>query len=250
MGATVMVYVLGCFGAGLLRRRAASLRDGDADRLVKVHAALSEIWRDEPLPRVTLTDAVASRVVLGRRGHATRLDVSRRAIDARPSALRGELAHEYAHVIDPVIRADILIGRCAAFLLICAAPVLTYRVLGIQPSTLSDYWLAVGIQALVVTLIVLFASAPFSRARELRTDAAAASCWATRLLSWRCCGDCTPTTSRVPCITAWQPSSPIRIPPIACTRSCRALWTRATDPISAHPRGRAAREEHPREQSR
>lgn len=157
VGAIVMVYVLGCFGAGLLRRRAASLRDGDADRLVKVHAALSEIWRDEPLPRVTLTDAVGSRVVLGRRGHATRLDVSRRAIDARPSALRGELAHEYAHVIDPVVRGDILIERCAAFLLICAAPFLTYRVLGIQPSTLSDYWLGVGIQALVVTLIVLLA---------------------------------------------------------------------------------------------
>jgi hypothetical protein len=246
-----MVYVLGCFGARLLRRRAASLRDGDADRLVKVHAALNEIWRDEPLPRVTLTDAVASRVVLGRRGHATRLDVSRRAIDARPSALRGELAHEYAHVIDPVVRADILIERCAAFLLICAAPVLTYRVLGVQPSTLSGYWLGVGIQALVVTLIVLLASAPFSRARELRTDATAAellgSTAAVLAMLWRLHANylTRPLYHRV----AAQLTHPHPADRVHALLSS-TVDARHTDPISAHPRTRAAREEHPREQPR
>ena len=172
-GTVAVLYALGCGVARSRARRAAVARHGDAERLLKVQAALAEIWRDEPPPELTLTDAVSSRVRFRARGQPARLYVARQAVDASPAELRGELAHEYAHVIDPVIRGEMLLVRLATFLLACGTPFVTYALLGIRPSSLGDFWLSLAIECPTVTAIALCASAVVSRARELRTDAAA-----------------------------------------------------------------------------
>ena len=73
----------------------------DAQRLLTIDRALREIAGDHVLPRVALTDSTDSWVLPGVRRRRARLWVSRRSVDAGPVALRGELAHEYAHLVDP-----------------------------------------------------------------------------------------------------------------------------------------------------
>lgn len=93
------------------RRRGRSSDDaGDAQRLAKIDAVLHEIAGDDILPRVALTDSADSCVLPGIRGRRARLWVSRRTVDAGPVALRGELAHEYAHLVDPRHWHDALIA--------------------------------------------------------------------------------------------------------------------------------------------
>lgn len=174
MGGVGALYVLGRVVVRRRARRAAVMRQGDSERLEKVHAVLGELWVDEPPPRVILSDAGASRVRFWARGQPAHLVVCRQAIDAGPDELRGELAHEYAHVIDPAIRGEKLLGGLAGALLAIAAPYIAYFVLGVRPNTVADYWIGLGIQCVIVMTIFQCSSALVSRPRERRTDAAAA----------------------------------------------------------------------------
>ena len=73
---------------------------GDEARLRAVAEILDELRGDGPAPVVMLSGERSSRAARARRGRPPRLWVSREAIDVGGSALRGEVAHEYAHVVD------------------------------------------------------------------------------------------------------------------------------------------------------
>lgn len=60
-----------------------------------------EIRRGDVTPELKLVDGSVSSAARGRFGRASRIYVSREAVDASLDTLRGDLAHEYAHLLDP-----------------------------------------------------------------------------------------------------------------------------------------------------
>lgn len=79
----------------------ARTRMGDPERLAAVDVVLRELAAGRPLPHVTLTDSADSVAVPSVFGRRARMWVSRGTVAAGIDALRGEVAHEYAHLIDP-----------------------------------------------------------------------------------------------------------------------------------------------------
>ena len=62
---------------------------------------LAEIGCGAPMPLVRLTDSPGSWVIPGLLGASPRMLISRATVDAGPLALRGEIAHEVAHLVEP-----------------------------------------------------------------------------------------------------------------------------------------------------
>jgi Zn-dependent protease with chaperone function len=79
-----------------------SLVETDKRALAVVTAELERLAGDAPLPDVTLTDRLSSSAYPARPWRPARLAMRRELAVGGPSdALRGELAHEYAHVLEP-----------------------------------------------------------------------------------------------------------------------------------------------------
>lgn len=112
------------------------------------------------------------------RGRRSRLWVSRRTVDAGPVALRGELAHEHAHLIDPNHWRDTIIALVvwSAFSLLAVAGWTTPILLsGTRPDEIS----IVGMVTLWVGGWLCLACgcwllARITHRRELRADRVAA----------------------------------------------------------------------------
>lgn len=78
---------------------------GDTARLRAATAIVDEIAR-EIVPEVMLTENSCSRAARHSRRRPARIFVSREAVDAGTTVLRGEVAHEYPHLIDALHRRD------------------------------------------------------------------------------------------------------------------------------------------------
>lgn len=72
----------------------------DRARRRAVAEIIDELCEDGPAPVVMLSGERSSQAARARRGRPPRLWVSREAVDAGGIALRGEIAHEYAHIVD------------------------------------------------------------------------------------------------------------------------------------------------------
>lgn len=71
--------------------------DNDVERLRKVQAAFEEIRRGDVSPVFSLTAGPISRVSRGSFGRPPRIWISHAAADTDP---RGDVGHEYAHLLD------------------------------------------------------------------------------------------------------------------------------------------------------
>lgn len=91
------------------RRRAVDGREEDPRRLRHVEQILPALMDGGQLPQVRLTDSAGSFVTTFVPGGPV-LWASRRAIDGHPEALRGELAHEVAHLRDDRRRIDTIVA--------------------------------------------------------------------------------------------------------------------------------------------
>ena len=75
---------------------------GERDLLALVTAELERLVERRPLPAISLTDKPVSTAYPARGWRAARIEIRREAAVSRcADALRGEIAHEYAHVLDP-----------------------------------------------------------------------------------------------------------------------------------------------------
>lgn len=82
--------------------QASSAHSGECDPLAVVTAALKRLASDGPLPTVAVTDKPRSTACPGRPWRPARIEIRREIAARGPSdALRGEIAHEYAHVLRP-----------------------------------------------------------------------------------------------------------------------------------------------------
>ena len=75
---------------------------GDSERRLIVEAELESLADGTPSPGIELTDGPVSAAHLGWPWRAPKLVTSRRSVDiSSRQALRGEFAHEYAHILEP-----------------------------------------------------------------------------------------------------------------------------------------------------
>ena len=149
---------------------------GEPDPLATVTAELERLACDRPVPAVALTDRPHSTAHLARPWRPARIEIRREiAGHGRTAALRGELAHEYAHVLRPDawrhFARSLLATEIGALGLILW---LTGVIAPWLDRTQSPLWLGFWFAGTVLMCAGIRCSAWPSHRRELRADALAA----------------------------------------------------------------------------
>ena len=160
---------------GLRVRRSATARLGDEERLHAVKRAFAEIRRDDVAVELELADGAVSSASRGRPGRPPRLSISRKAVDAGLAALLGDVAHEYAHLLDPHHWRDTALQVVGWMALMLAAIVaVTVYPLIAEPGTPVQAVFAVWFAGWPILLAAFYWKAHFSYRIELRADRTAA----------------------------------------------------------------------------
>lgn len=131
-------------------------------RMQRVHQALDLVGADRSAVEVRIDETAGASA---RPSHGV-ISVGR-AADGPDDELHGIVAHEYAHIIDPHLRRDLILRTLpvlAAFATM-AAVLATAR-----PTTMS--WQPLAIVGIMITMAAMVA--PVSRRAEYRADATAA----------------------------------------------------------------------------
>lgn len=160
---------------GLRVRRSATARPGDKERVQAVKRAYAEICRDDVVVELELADGAVSSASRGRPGRPPRLSISRQAVDAGPAALLGDVAHEYAHLLDPHHWRDtaLQVVGWTALMLAAIVAVMVYPLIA-EPGTPVQAVLAVWLAGWPILLSAFCWKAHFSYQIELRADRTAA----------------------------------------------------------------------------
>lgn len=142
---------------------------------LQLRAAADELGVDADVDLTVSDGPVSHGEAAGRRGRRARIEISRDAITAGWLVLRGTLAHELAHVRDPLERRDRVLRLAVVTAL--GAPALgalmiypTLAPPGVSRSLVVAVWFA-GWPLLLATLA---GAACVSHRRELRADRTAA----------------------------------------------------------------------------
>jgi Zn-dependent protease with chaperone function len=151
-------------------------RDDDIAPLAVVVRLLEKLARGAPVPAVVLTDRSTSSAYAARPWRPARIEIRREIAARGPSdALRGEIAHEYAHVVRPdtwrhfvqsLLATEIGMVGLVAWLTGVIAPWVD--------RAHSPLWLGFLFAGMVLTCAGVSWSAWASRRRERRADALAA----------------------------------------------------------------------------
>lgn len=152
-----------------------SAHEIDQERLFVVQRVYREIYRGGVTPELHLVDGPVSSAARGRFGRASRIYVSRDAVDASLDALRGDLAHEYAHLLDPDHWRDTAM-QVVGWVALKLAAIVALMVYPLVADADASSWLVVGSWlAGWPTLLASFCwAAHFSYKIELRADRTAA----------------------------------------------------------------------------
>lgn len=143
-------------------------RSEDTVRLRAATAVIADIRRDVS-PVVTLTDERSSRTARETRRRPARIWVSRDAVDGAITVLGGEVAHEYAHLIDPLHRRDTALRVAPVFVVgPIAATAVTFPQL--QPGAPDWLIVAIWMTGLLLGALLALWIRHVSHRVELRAD--------------------------------------------------------------------------------
>lgn len=150
----------------------AAAQAGDTARLRAATAIVDEIARDDVVPVVTLTGDRCSRAARQSRRRPARILVSREAVDAGTTVLRGEVAHEYAHLIDALHRRD-MTQRSAIVCVVGPLAVAAAMFPGLRPGAPGWLLVALWLTGLLLGAAIALWTRHVSYRIELRADRAA-----------------------------------------------------------------------------
>jgi len=141
-----------------------------------VISELQQLARGASVPLVTLTDPPCSRAYPGRPWRPAWVEIRRQLAARGPSsALHGEIAHEYAHVLRPDSWRRVALFVLATEL---GAVGLAIWLLGVIASWIdhahAPLWLGSWVVGMVLMCAAVCCQARISHRRELRADALAA----------------------------------------------------------------------------
>jgi Zn-dependent protease with chaperone function len=159
--------------------QSSSARLGERDPLAVVTVELERLRGEDPTPAVALTDKPRSTAYPARPWRPARMEIRREMAARGPTdALRGEIAHEYAHVLRPdtwrhlfftLLSTEIGAIGVAAWLIGAVGPWL-------DPAHRAHaaLYLAFSLAGMLLICAGVYCSARASHRRELHADALAA----------------------------------------------------------------------------
>ncbi|MCA1694325.1 MAG: M48 family metalloprotease [Actinobacteria bacterium] len=104
-----------------MTERPPPAREGDEIRLDRIVRHLERFPSDQTLPGLVLKDGHGSSARPARLGRSPCIWMSREVVDANDDAFNGELAHEYAHIVDPRAGRDWFAAFSGLTVLVLAA---------------------------------------------------------------------------------------------------------------------------------